>query len=122
MPQNAENSKTTALNTGDSRRLLKKFGVPVVPEESVDRQSDMIPAAQKFGFPVVVKGIGKSLLHKTDRGLVHINLPDSRAVENAARAIEMRLVRSWKAFWFSRISAGGANLWSVYSRIVNSGR
>jgi acyl-CoA synthetase (NDP forming) len=87
LPQNAENSKTTALNAGDSRRLLKKFGVPVVPEESVDRQSDMIPAAQKFGFPVVVKGIGKSLLHKTDRGLVHINLPDSRAVENAARAI-----------------------------------
>ena len=47
----------------------------------------MLPAARKIGFPVVVKGIGKSLLHKSDRGLVHLNLTDAKAVETAVKAI-----------------------------------
>jgi acyl-CoA synthetase (NDP forming) len=84
---NAKKSKKTVMSGGESRLLLEKFGLPLVPEESVTQISDAVAAAQKLGFPAVVKGIGKNLLHKTDRGLVHINLPDSRAVENAARAI-----------------------------------
>jgi acyl-CoA synthetase (NDP forming) len=80
-------SKKIALSGRESRSLLRKFGVPLVPEETVDRLSDVIPTAQKFGFPVVLKGTGKNLMHKTDRGLVYLNLPDSRSVENAARAI-----------------------------------
>jgi acyl-CoA synthetase (NDP forming) len=83
----AKKSKKTVLSGNESRLLLEKFGLPLVPEESARRIPDAVTAAQKLGFPAVVKGIGENLLHKTDRGLVHINLPDSRAVENAARLI-----------------------------------
>jgi acyl-CoA synthetase (NDP forming) len=83
----AKKSKKTVLSGNESRLLLEKFGLPLVPQESARQIPDAVTAAQKLGFPAVVKGIGENLLHKTDRGLVHINLPDSRAVENAARLI-----------------------------------
>ena len=85
MQPDAKKSKKTVLSGNESRLLLEKFGLPLVPQESARRIPDAVTAAQKLGFPAVVKGIGENLLHKTDRGLVHINLPDSRAVENAAR-------------------------------------
>jgi acyl-CoA synthetase (NDP forming) len=80
-------SQRDVLNSREIRILLEQYGLPLVPEESVVQTSDAVAAAGKLGFPVVVKGIGRSLLHKTDRGLVHINLSDAPAVENACRLI-----------------------------------
>ena len=85
--QNPDNNKKTALNAEEARKLLEKFDIALVPERLVRRQSEVVAAAQDIGFPVVVKGMGSSLLHKTDRGLVHLNLLDAKAVENAVQEI-----------------------------------
>ena len=85
--QNPDNNKKTALNAEEARKLLEKFDIALVPERLVRRQSEVIAAARDIGFPVVVKGMGSNLLHKTDRGLVHLNLLDAKAVENAVQEI-----------------------------------
>jgi acyl-CoA synthetase (NDP forming) len=50
-------------------------------------RADVVAAADSMGYPVVLKGIGAKLMHKTERGLVHLNLADPRAVENALQLI-----------------------------------
>jgi acyl-CoA synthetase (NDP forming) len=85
--QNLDNNKKTALNAEEARKLLEKFDIALVPELFVDHQTAVAAAARDIGFPVVVKGMGSNLLHKTDRGLVHLNLLDAKAVENAVQEI-----------------------------------
>jgi acyl-CoA synthetase (NDP forming) len=85
--QNAKKYKKTALNNEEARKLLEKFDIALVPERFVSPQTEVAAAARNIGFPVVVKGMGANLLHKTDRGLVHLNLLDTNAVENAVQEI-----------------------------------
>ncbi|UCD82486.1 MAG: acetate--CoA ligase family protein [Desulfobacterales bacterium] len=98
MGRRKQNSGKSVLKEKDARHLLVDFGIRFVPEEFVDRQADVVSAAQKIGFPVVLKGIGASLLHKTDRGLVHLNLTDSGAVEKAAQKISAEADRELEGF------------------------
>ena len=75
------------FNENESKKILASFDVPVVPESVVNQIEDIPPAAEKIGYPVVLKGLGTKLLHKTESGLVHLNLSDEAAVKNAAAAI-----------------------------------
>ncbi len=87
MHQDSDNNKKTALNGEKTKEFLEKFDIALVPERFAHRPSEVVAAARQIGFPVVLKGIGANLLHKTDRGLVHLNLLDTKAVENAVQEI-----------------------------------
>ncbi len=80
-------SGRTSLNESESKAILGKYGVPVVTETIVSTTADAIDAAAEMGFPVVLKGVGEGLLHKTERGLVHLNLSDEKSVSVAADKI-----------------------------------
>ncbi len=67
-----------------SSRLLAEYGVPVLPQRTAPTAGDAVVAAAELGFPVVVKLCGDAIAHKTERGLVRLNLPDERAVHHAA--------------------------------------
>lgn len=82
-----KNTEKTTLNENESKQLLKEYGVPVVNEIVAMNKDEAVKAANKIGFPVVLKGLGSTLLHKTERDLVHLNLPDSQAVSKAALSI-----------------------------------
>jgi len=81
------NSEKDALTDLEAKDFLSGFGISFIPQVYVDNQSEVVAAARKSGFPVVVKGVGKNLLHKSDRGLVHLNLSDAEAVATAAKEI-----------------------------------
>jgi len=81
------NTEKIALNDGKAKRLLEKFEIALPPERFVSSREDVVAAADSIGYPVVLKGIGAKLMHKTERGLVHLNLADSDAVENALQLI-----------------------------------
>ena len=85
--QYPENTKNTALSDNEAKRLLEKFDIALVPERFVRQTTEVVASATKVGFPVVLKGTGPNLLHKTDRGLVHLNLLGAKAVENAVQEI-----------------------------------
>ncbi|BBO66984.1 acyl-CoA synthetase [Desulfosarcina alkanivorans] len=80
-------SGKTALTEAASKSVLGQYGVPVVAETIVATTAEAVAAAAGFGFPVVIKGIGDDLLHKTERGLVHLNLTDEKGVAAAAAQI-----------------------------------
>lgn len=82
-----KNMTKPAINEAEAKALLKEFDVPVVPEAVVTNDNEAISAAKELGYPVVIKGLGSKLAHKTERGLVHLNLNSSQAIQNAVGAI-----------------------------------
>ncbi len=78
----------TRLNEAEAKTLLNEFGVPVVPEAVAADYHDAVSAAEKMGYPVVLKGLGSELAHKTEQGLVRLNLKSPRDIQDAASAIE----------------------------------
>ena len=75
------------FNENEAKKFLEKFGIPIVTERIVGNPKDAVKAAQEIGFPVVLKGLGSSLLHKTEMGIVHLSLFHPEDVEKAAQSI-----------------------------------
>ncbi|WP_028320303.1 acetate--CoA ligase family protein [Desulfatiglans anilini] len=83
---------TEALERGEStlsehasKQLLAAYGIPVTREVEVLRPEDLAGALDEVGFPMVLKACGARFTHKTERGLVRVDL---RTREEALRAFE----------------------------------
>ncbi len=72
------------LSEAESKGLLREHGVPVAEERMVASADEAVAAAEALGFPVVAKLNGERIAHKTERGLVRLNLADKEAVHRAA--------------------------------------
>lgn len=83
----ARASRKCVLSEFESKRVLAAYGVSVAAEELVQDACGAIAAAERLGYPVAVKGCGAGLAHKSDRGLVAINVRDASGVEAAVAAI-----------------------------------
>jgi len=75
------------LSEAESKALLARHGVPVAAEELVQSAGEAVAAAERIGFPVVVKLCGAAIAHKTERGLVKLGLRDGAAVRAAAEQL-----------------------------------
>lgn len=74
----------STLSEADSKSILASYGVPVVPESVVADADAAAGKAAEIGFPVVLKGLGAKLTHKSEMGLVRLGLGDSAQVKAAA--------------------------------------
>lgn len=74
-----------ALNEADSKRLLSVYGIPVIDEAVCVDPDEAATRAEEIGFPVVLKGLGAKLTHKTERGLVRLGLNGPGELIEAAR-------------------------------------
>jgi acyl-CoA synthetase (NDP forming) len=76
-----------ALDEWQSKTLLAGYGI-TVPEGGLARDEDEAAAiARRLDGPVVVKAIGAHISHKTERGLVALDLVGDKAVRTAARSL-----------------------------------
>lgn len=75
------------LSEADSKALLASHGLPVAGERQVATPDDAAGAADELGYPVVCKLGGDAIAHKTERGLVRLNLGDAAAVRTAAEEL-----------------------------------
>ncbi|HJM35114.1 MAG TPA: acetate--CoA ligase family protein [Acidimicrobiales bacterium] len=72
------------LSESRSRLLVSEAGIPVSNWETADSTQEAVSLAKNLGFPVVVKLCGDEIAHKTERGLVRLNLNTEEGVEEAA--------------------------------------
>ncbi len=77
-------TSTRTLPEDESKALLAAYGVPFAPEAVVTDPEAAAAAASDLGFPAVAKLNGDGIAHKTERGLVRLNLADAAAVRDAA--------------------------------------
>ncbi len=79
------------LESAPARALLAAYGVPLVEERSAASPEEAVAAARELGFPVVVK-TAEPGAHKTERGLLALDLHDEDEVREAAARIGPPLV------------------------------
>ena len=79
--------KNRTLSENDSKKLLQKHGLAFAKEINAKDVNDAVKAANKIGYPVVLKINGESIAHKTERNLVRVNLPHAEAVKGAAESL-----------------------------------
>ncbi|MDD2277166.1 MAG: acetate--CoA ligase family protein [Smithellaceae bacterium] len=63
-----------ALSEFESKKAVAAAGVPVTREALVQSRDEAMSKAEKIGFPVVLKGSSPELTHKTEMGMVRVNL------------------------------------------------
>lgn len=80
-----------ALDEFEAKRLLASYGVPVVAEARVDGVEAAAAAAREIGYPVVLKGCGEAFTHKTELGLVELDLRDETSLRQAAARVQARM-------------------------------
>jgi acetate---CoA ligase (ADP-forming) len=73
----------TTLTEREAKTVLASYGVPVVGESLVNSADEAVAAAQQLGLPVVLKVESADLPHKTEAGVIRLNLHDELAVRNA---------------------------------------
>jgi acyl-CoA synthetase (NDP forming) len=83
-----------ALNEVRSKEVLAHYGVPLLPEALVSGPDAAVAAAEGIGYPVVVKGVAGSVTHKSDLGLVELNLANAGDVAAAAAEVARRAAQA----------------------------
>ncbi len=71
------------LSEFESYDLLKQYGVPVPEHAIVQTPAEASKAAEKIGFPVVMKIYSPQIIHKSDAGGVIVSISSKQAAEEA---------------------------------------
>ncbi len=76
------------LSEVQSLAALASRGIPVVPHRLCETSADAVAALKTLGSPVVVKACSPDIPHKSDHGLVALNLSDPQEL---AATVEQQL-------------------------------
>ena len=80
----------TALSEHESKLLLAEFGIPVTGEKIVKSENEAASAAAAIGYPVVMKGSGEKLSHKTEMNLVALDVRNDTEARETFRRFTSR--------------------------------
>jgi acyl-CoA synthetase (NDP forming) len=71
------------LSESESKQLLAAWGVASARERLANSAEEAVAAAEQLGFPVALKVDSPDILHKTEAGVVRLNLGDAAQVRTA---------------------------------------
>ena len=84
----------TTFSEHESKELIAAWGIPITGEATATTAAEAVAAADAIGYPVALKVDSPDILHKTEAGVIRLNLTDAAQVSaayadvmsNAARA------------------------------------
>ncbi len=85
MIEKALSENRTTLSEYESKKLLATYGIPVSREALVQDRSGLPLALKQIGYPVVLKGCSPEISHKTEKGVIRL---DIRSEEEALIAYD----------------------------------
>jgi len=77
----------TALSEYESKQILASYGIPVTPEELITKPEDLSEAIYKIGYPLVMKGCAAEIAHKTEKGLIRLDIRNEGEAHTAYKDI-----------------------------------
>lgn len=83
----------STLSEHESKELLKAHGIPVARELEVRDEDSFKSALSEIKFPLVIKACSPQVSHKTERGLVRVDL---RNEQEAREAFDHIRAETWK--------------------------
>jgi acetyltransferase len=84
-------AKSKALNEVESKELLRTYGIMAPAEALVTSPAEALSAADRIGYPVVLKAVAAELTHKSDVGAVALNLSSRAQLAAEYEAMSDRL-------------------------------
>ncbi|MDB5860165.1 MAG: hypothetical protein JWQ76_3854 [Ramlibacter sp.] len=87
----------TAFNEVEAKRILAACGIRSPREEVAQTADQAAGAAERIGFPVVVKVVSADIPHKTEYGGVALRLTDAPGVAAAVHRMAERIARELPA-------------------------
>ena len=67
----------------EGAELLKELGLPVAQSRLVTSKQEAVQFAESIDYPVVMKGMSRDIVHKTEAGIVKLNVSNPTEVETA---------------------------------------
>lgn len=64
----------SVLSEYEAKQVLAAYGIPVTREYLVENRADVEKAAREIGYPLVMKGCSSEIAHKTEKGLIHVDI------------------------------------------------
>ena len=80
-----------ALDEYTAKRILRSYDIPTTKEMLVDSMDSALGAARSIGYPVVLKACSPEIQHKTEKGVVHINIMDESGLKEAFADIRKKV-------------------------------
>ncbi len=75
------------LSESESKALIGAWGIPRAEEVLAGNAAEAVAAAGRLGFPVALKVESADIAHKTEAGVVKLNLRDSKEVSAAFETV-----------------------------------
>jgi acetyltransferase len=83
----AKQKGTNRLSEYEAKKLLAAYGIPVTEEVLAASLDEAVEAAGRIGYPVVAKVISEEIPHKTEAGVVALNINSPDALQQAYNQI-----------------------------------
>jgi acyl-CoA synthetase (NDP forming) len=99
-------TSSNAMSEDVAKKIFSLFHIPVVEEKREIDANQVFEACQETGFPVVLKAIGETILHKTEKNLVRVGLNDEAQIIDAIREMELSAKDTIDAFLIQPVVKG----------------
>ena len=100
----------TALSEYESKQVLASYGIPVTQEELVINPEDLSQAIHKIGYPLVMKGCAAEIAHKTEKGLIRMDVRNEDEARTAFKEITAAMDGAEKAVLVQQMVKGQREL------------
>jgi acyl-CoA synthetase (NDP forming) len=109
------------INEFDAKKLLAAYGIPTTREQRVTTVAEAAAAARALGYPVVLKVVSDAIAHKTELGLVAVNLKSEQDLTDSFAQLSERLDKleprpADAAFLVQEFVADGVEVFAGVSR------
>ncbi|HEY7574638.1 MAG TPA: acetate--CoA ligase family protein, partial [Thermoanaerobaculia bacterium] len=98
------------LMPSEAQELLSLVGIPMAVARPASRWEEVEKAAEQIGFPVALKAVGPTILHKTDVGGVRLGIPDMPSLRDAHREMTARVGDAMTGVLVQEMVAGGVEM------------
>lgn len=108
--ENAIKQGRTTLSEYESKQVLAAYRIPVTIEELVDNAEDLIKTVANIGYPVVMKGCSADIAHKTEKGLIRVDVRNDEEASSAFKEITAAMDVADKAVLVQQMVKGQREL------------
>jgi succinyl-CoA synthetase beta subunit len=81
--EKAIKQRRKTLSEHESKQLLSLYDIPVTREILIEDIKDLPGAVDEIGFPLVMKGNSSSITHKTEKGLIRVDIRNEKEARAA---------------------------------------
>ena len=95
--EEAKRKGLNSLNEYEAKKILRAYGIPVTEEMLAHSLEEAMAMAREIGYPIAAKLVSPDIPHKTEAGVIALNIPSEEQLQEKYREILKRgkIFRPW---------------------------